>query len=171
MIFGLTDGLTIPFALVAGLSSLGHNYIVILGCLVELIASTISKTAGGWATSKAAEYHYWAERNAEEFKVQYYLESEIQKTIEFMMKFKFNLEKPDPARSLAKRISNWSIIFVSGLIPLLPYFFIRDCVTGLYVFTLSCLILFGYIKGTLAPIRLSGAPSNFVFVEFSVAKI
>ncbi|CAG8649881.1 8035_t:CDS:2 [Funneliformis mosseae] len=60
MIFGLTDGLTIPFALAAGLSSLGHNYIVILGCLVELIASTISKTAGGWATSKAAEYHYWA---------------------------------------------------------------------------------------------------------------
>ncbi|CAI2176976.1 6494_t:CDS:2, partial [Funneliformis geosporum] len=182
MIISLTDGLTIPFALAAGLSSLGHNYIVILGCLVELIASTISKTASGWATSKAAEYHYWAERKEEEFEVRYYLESEIQETIgkfihdimqpyeldsqslaplfeklsnnpekfvDFIMKFKFNLEKPDPTRSLQSALVIGTSYFVSGLIPIIPYFFIKDCVIGLYLsggITLSCLILFGYVK-------------------------
>uniref|UniRef100_A0A1D1XPW1 Vacuolar iron transporter n=1 Tax=Anthurium amnicola TaxID=1678845 RepID=A0A1D1XPW1_9ARAE len=173
---GLADGLTVPFALAAGLSSVGNRHLVILGCLAELMASTISKTVGGWATLKTAEQHFLTERNREILEVKNNLEAEIQEMIDvmqpyeldaqalapiidklvnspenfvdFRMKFESDIEKPDSARSMSSLIIGTSY-FISGLIPLIPYFFIRDCLFGLYIssaITFTCFILFGYIK-------------------------
>ena len=58
--------------------------------------------------------------------------------------------------------------FVSGMIPLIPYFFIKDCLTSLYMssgITLSCLILFGYIKALyLYPSKAIWGSIQSVFV-------
>lgn len=47
-IIGLSDGLTVPFALTAGLSSIGDSRIVVMGGLAELIAGAISMGVGGF---------------------------------------------------------------------------------------------------------------------------
>ncbi|RIA94980.1 Ccc1 family, partial [Glomus cerebriforme] len=199
---GLADGLTVPFALAAGLSSLGNRHLVILGCLVEMIASTITKSIGGWATSKAAEHHYWEERNKEILEIKNNLDSEIQEMIDimqpyeidaqalapvieklvnnpdkfadFMMKFESNLEKPNPTRSLQRSLTIGTAYFVSGLIPLIPYFFIKNCMFDLYIssgITLTCLILLGYIKGlyTYPDKAIWGATQSFFIGLISAA--
>ncbi|KAG9226897.1 hypothetical protein CCMSSC00406_0003430 [Pleurotus cornucopiae] len=58
VIIGLSDGLTVPFALTAGLSSLGESRLVILGGVAELIAGAISMGIGGFLASQAERDHY-----------------------------------------------------------------------------------------------------------------
>lgn len=57
-IIGLSDGLTVPFALTAGLSGLGTSRIVVVGGLAELIAGAISMGIGGFLASQAERDHY-----------------------------------------------------------------------------------------------------------------
>lgn len=47
-VIGLSDGLTVPFALTAGLSSLGESKLVVVGGVAELIAGAISMGIGGF---------------------------------------------------------------------------------------------------------------------------
>jgi vacuolar iron transporter family protein len=56
--FLIQDGLTVPFALTAGLSSLGSARVVVLGGLAELIAGAISMGIGGFLASQAERDHY-----------------------------------------------------------------------------------------------------------------
>ncbi|KLO08771.1 DUF125-domain-containing protein [Schizopora paradoxa] len=58
-IIGLSDGLTVPFALTAGLSSLGNSKLVVLGGVAELIAGTISMGVGGFLGSQSERHHYF----------------------------------------------------------------------------------------------------------------
>ncbi|KAI0074953.1 membrane fraction protein [Panus rudis PR-1116 ss-1] len=58
VVIGLSDGLTVPFALTAGLSSLGESKLVILGGVAELIAGAISMGIGGFLASQAERDHY-----------------------------------------------------------------------------------------------------------------
>lgn len=86
-ILGLSDGLTVPFALAAGLSSLGDSRIVIYGCLagnyflgttisqcksliiykpiIELVSGAISMGLGGYLAAKSEADHYHTERERE----------------------------------------------------------------------------------------------------------
>jgi VIT1/CCC1 family predicted Fe2+/Mn2+ transporter len=57
-VIGLSDGLTVPFALAAGLSSLGESNLVVLGGIAELIAGAISMGIGGFLASQAERDHY-----------------------------------------------------------------------------------------------------------------
>lgn len=57
-VIGLSDGLTVPFALTAGLSSLGESKLVVLGGVAELIAGAISMGIGGFLASQADRDHY-----------------------------------------------------------------------------------------------------------------
>jgi VIT1/CCC1 family predicted Fe2+/Mn2+ transporter len=57
-VIGLSDGLTVPFALTAGLSSLGESKLVVLGGIAELIAGAISMGIGGFLASQAERDHY-----------------------------------------------------------------------------------------------------------------
>ena len=54
-IIGLSDGLTVPFALTAGLSALGNTKVVIYGGLAELTAGAISMGLGGYLGAKSEE--------------------------------------------------------------------------------------------------------------------
>ncbi|CEP17276.1 hypothetical protein [Parasitella parasitica] len=121
------DGLTVPFALAAGLSSLGSSKIVIYGGAAELVSGAISMGLGGYLAARSEIDHYRTERQREEREVEECpqdeedeivdilepygldretiqpliekLRSDPQKFVDFMMKFELNLEMPDPRRS------------------------------------------------------------------------
>ena len=52
-ILGLSDGLTVPFALTAGLSSVGSTHLVVVSGFAELIAGAISMGLGGYLSAKS----------------------------------------------------------------------------------------------------------------------
>ncbi|KAI8391157.1 Ccc1 family [Radiomyces spectabilis] len=160
-IIGLSDGLTVPFALAAGLSSLGNSKIVIYGGAAELVSGAISMGLGGYLAALSEIDHYKTERQREEREVEecpqdeedeiveilepYGLDRETiqpiidklkanpEKFVDFMMKFELNLEMPDPRRSWISALTIGLSYFVGGLIPLLPYIFIDDATLALYV--------------------------------------
>jgi len=167
IILGISDGLTVPFALSAGLSSMGSNHLVITGGLAELISGAISMGLGGYLSAKSEADHYYAERRREEWEVENCLDAEIQeiydimspygldqdalapviekfksdpqKFVDFMMKFELNLEKPDPSRSWQSAVTIGISYFIAGLIPLIPYFFVDNVIVGLYASSLVTL--------------------------------
>ncbi|KAI8067019.1 Ccc1 family [Gilbertella persicaria] len=160
-IIGLSDGLTVPFALAAGLSSLGSSKLVIYGGAAELVSGAISMGLGGYLAARSEIEHYRTERLREEFEVEECpqdeeeeiveilepygldretiqplidrLKSDPQKFVDFMMKFELNLECPDPRRSWISALTIGLSYFLGGLIPLMPYFFIDDAMLALYV--------------------------------------
>lgn len=131
-ILGLSDGLTVPFALAAGLSSLGDSRIVIYGGVAELVSGAISMGLGGYLAAKSEADHYYTEREREAREVELYPDEEeeeiielfepygldresmepmmvrfrqnTEKFVDFMMRFELNLELPDPNRSWVKKL-------------------------------------------------------------------
>ncbi|GBB91979.1 hypothetical protein RclHR1_19470002 [Rhizophagus clarus] len=161
MVLGLSDGLTVPFALAAGLTSLGDSRIVIVGGFAELISGSISMGCGGYLAAKSDLDHYDTERRREEWEVKNCPNEEIkeifdilspygldeasvspiveklknnpEKFVDFMMKLELNLERPDPTRSLKSAFTIGMSYFIGGLIPLIPYFFMEDTTHALLV--------------------------------------
>ncbi|KAI8140836.1 VIT family-domain-containing protein [Fennellomyces sp. T-0311] len=159
-ILGLSDGLTVPFALAAGLSSLGDSRIVIYGGLAELVSGAISMGLGGYLAAKSDADHYITERQREEREVELYPDEEeeeivelfepygldresmepmlarfrenTQKFVDFMMRFELNLEMPDPNRSWISAATIGLSYLFGGLIPLLPYMIITDTTDALF---------------------------------------
>ncbi|RKP14305.1 Ccc1 family [Piptocephalis cylindrospora] len=151
-IIGLSDGLTVPFALAAGLSSLDSTRIVVAAGFAELVAGAISMGLGGYLAARTEADHYDAELAREYREVQEKPEEEAEeiieilepygldratlgpvidrlkqdpdKWVEFMMKFELNLERPDPHRSILSAVTIGGSYLLGGLIPLLPYCFI-----------------------------------------------
>ncbi|KAG9300222.1 hypothetical protein G9A89_002668 [Geosiphon pyriformis] len=177
IVIGLSDGLTVPFALAAGLANFGDPTLVVTAGLAELVSGAISMGLGGYLGAKSEADHYDSERKREEKEVEECLDEEIQevidilvpygidrctlqplinkmvsnpeKFVDFMMKFELNLEKPDPRRIWISAITIGTSYFIGGLIPLLPYFFVSDSGTGLWmsiIVTVCCLAAFGYAK-------------------------
>ncbi|GAA5806785.1 hypothetical protein MFLAVUS_000133 [Mucor flavus] len=160
-IIGLSDGLTVPFALAAGLSSLGSSKLVIYGGAAELVSGAISMGLGGYLAARSEIDHYRTERQREEREVEECpqdeedeiveilepygldrdtiqpliekLKSDPQKFVDFMMKFELNLEMPDPNRSWISALTIGLSYFIGGLIPLLPYYFFENARYALYI--------------------------------------
>jgi VIT1/CCC1 family predicted Fe2+/Mn2+ transporter len=128
MVIGMSDGLTVPFALAAGLSgAVQHNAIVITAGIAEIVAGSIAMGLGGYLAGKTEQEHYQSELNREcdevedipedekkEVKLifaQYGLNELTQNTIadelaknkekwvDFMMKYELGLEKPNVNRA------------------------------------------------------------------------
>ncbi|KAJ7485913.1 VIT family-domain-containing protein [Mycena latifolia] len=81
VVIGLSDGLTVPFALAAGLSSLGESRIVVLGGVAELIAGAISMGIGGFLASQAERDHYRFLRSTTSARVQRSCDSEMEREV------------------------------------------------------------------------------------------
>ncbi|KIW79966.1 hypothetical protein Z517_06581 [Fonsecaea pedrosoi CBS 271.37] len=151
-IIGLSDGLTVPFALTAGLSALGDTKVVIYGGLAELIAGAISMGLGGYLGAKSEEESYHATRKQtkdqilsdpnslsesisaifEPYHLPESLTSEITTHLEkcepdnlvnFVMSFEHALPEPAGSRALTCALTIALGYFVGGFVPLLPYFF------------------------------------------------
>lgn len=151
IVIGMSDGLTVPFALAAGLTgiaSAGPGIIVTAG-LAEIAAGAIAMGLGGYLAAKSDAEHYAKEREREKREVKeipdeekrevaqvfhsYGLSQEDsepivealarhpQKWVDFMMRFELGLEKPDPKRALASAFTIASSYVAGGLIPLAPY--------------------------------------------------
>jgi vacuolar iron transporter family protein len=169
IVIGMSDGLTVPFALAAGLSgAVDSTTVVITAGLAEIAAGSIAMGLGGYLAAKTDAEHYATERatevqetveipEKEEEEVaavfrSYGLPEETVATVvkaissdqnrwvDFMMKFELGLEKPDPKRA---RRSAWTIAgsyVAGGAIPLAPYFFIRSIHFALMVSVIVTLL-------------------------------
>ncbi|XP_058078973.1 vacuolar iron transporter 1 [Magnolia sinica] len=153
VIIGVSDGLTVPFALAAGLSGANASSSLILTAgLAEVAAGAISMGLGGYLAAKSEADHYMRELKREEEEIitvpeteaaeiaeilaQYGLEAHeygpvvdsLRKNpkawLEFMMRFELGLEKPQPRRALESALTIAIAYVVGGLVPLIPYMFI-----------------------------------------------
>ena len=155
IVIGMADGLTVPFALAAGLSgAVASSGLVVTAGLAEIAAGSIAMGLGGYLAAKTDLEHYASERLRELRETQHIPEREAEEVseifrgyglrdeqiaplietlqanptqwVDFMMRFELGLEEPDPTRA---RISAWTIALsyvVGGLIPLLPYMVVSE---------------------------------------------
>ena len=160
VVIGMSDGLTVPFALAAGLSGIVNSTkIVITGGLAEIAAGSIAMGLGGYLAARSDAEHYIKEQETEQHEVDtipdveteevkqvlltYGLEKE-QSTlvanalrqrpsawIEFMMRFELGLEKPNPKRALTSALTIGLSYIAGGFIPLAPYMLIHTAGTAL----------------------------------------
>ncbi|KAJ3346148.1 hypothetical protein HDU83_003353 [Entophlyctis luteolus] len=173
IVVGLSDGLTVPFALTAGLASLGNSRFVVLAGMAEIVAGAISMGLGGYLAGRSELEHYDSEYkreqreiievpDREEDEIPYgmgresvaplidALKSNPKMWVEFMMKYELNLEKPEASRTWISALTIGGSYFMGGLVPLIPYMLISDSYTALYISigcTLVILFIFGYVKG------------------------
>ena len=196
IVLGMADGLTVPFALAAGLSgALVAPRIIVTAGLAEIAAGSIAMGLGGYLAAKTEREHYAAERRrevqetidmpereAEEvanvfrgyglpesqvMSVVQSLRSDVNRWVDFMMRFELGLEEPNPARALQ---SAWLIggsYAVGGCIPLAPYLWSGDTLQALrtsIAVTLVALFLFGYVKGRLTGITPLRGGVHTVFI-------
>jgi VIT1/CCC1 family predicted Fe2+/Mn2+ transporter len=185
IVIGMSDGLTVPFALAAGLSGAVQNTnLIIIAGLAEIAAGSIAMGLGGYLAGKTEIDHYNSELKREYDEVEEVphlekqeikdffsslgLSEEIQdkavdevtrdkeKWVELMMKYELGLDKPDPKRARKSAFNIGISYVVGGLIPLSPYFFVSDGLSGLKisaVITLVCLFIFGYSKSKVTGVN------------------
>src|ERR1700690_72770 len=153
VVIGMADGLTVPFALAAGITgAINASHLVIVAGLAEIAAGSIAMGLGGYLAARSDVEHYAKERlpeqregevippkekeEVEEVLLSYGLDKGQSKLvaealskrpeawIDFMMRFELGLEKPDPKRALNSALTIGLSYIAGGLIPLTPYFLI-----------------------------------------------
>jgi predicted membrane protein (TIGR00267 family) len=169
VVIGMSDGLTVPFALAAGLTgAVSDSSIVVIAGIAEIVAGSIAMGLGGYLAGKTENDHYNSElkREYEEVEripemekkevrdffenlglsedIQVKATEEIAKDkkqwVDFMMKFELGLEKPDPRRATKSALNIGLSYAVGGIIPLSPYFFIADSKEALKFSVVATLI-------------------------------
>ncbi|MES2002997.1 MAG: VIT1/CCC1 transporter family protein [Bacteroidota bacterium] len=181
IVIGMSDGLTVPFALAAGLSGAVKDvHLIVIAGIAEIAAGSIAMGLGGYLAGKTEQDHYTSELRREYDEIERLPEVEKEEVrvffaglgfskelqnqavaelckdkdrwADFMMKHELGLEKPDPKRASKSAFNIGMSYIVGGMIPLSPYFFVDDGITGLKisaVVTLLCLFVFGYFKSKL----------------------
>jgi vacuolar iron transporter family protein len=210
VVIGMSDGLTVPFALAAGLSGAvdASNIIVIAG-IAEIAAGSIAMGLGGYLSGKMEQDHYKHEEKREYYEIEHLREREIAETMEFfanigldkatqelatqqiakdekrwvdfMMKYELGLDKPDPKRATKSALNIGISYIVGGIVPLSPYFFIKDASEALpysVSATLICLFIFGYFKSKITglnpwagALRVTLIGALAAAAAFSIAKL
>ena len=169
VVIGMSDGLTVPFALAAGISgAIAVSHIVVTAGIAEIAAGAISMGLGGYLAAQTDADHYESEvkrewREIDELPVeeraevlsifrQYGLKpDEAEKVtdaliedrgrwVDFMMRFELGLEKPDKRRAPMSALTIGSSYVVGGLVPLVPYMLITDAHRGLVISSVVTLI-------------------------------
>jgi len=162
IVIGMSDGLTVPFALAAGLSgAVDSTRIVITAGLAEIAAGSIAMGLGGYLAARSDAEHYASERVREEREIQEIPDAEAaevagvfegyglsaadssritdalrtkpQAWVDFMMRFELGLEAPDPKRALTSALTIAGAYIVGGFFPLAPYLFVSPARTALLV--------------------------------------
>ncbi|HYX24880.1 MAG TPA: VIT1/CCC1 transporter family protein [Thermoanaerobaculia bacterium] len=160
VVIGMSDGLTVPFALAAGLSGAGaKSSIVLTAGLAEIAAGAIAMGLGGYLAARSDAEHYASERRREDQEIVEKPDDEKQEVkeifltygltepeaeqiveamsqrpkawAEFMMRFELGLEEPDPKRALTSAATIGLSYVAGGAIPLAPYFFVPVAASAL----------------------------------------
>jgi len=166
VIIGMSDGLTVPFALTAGLSGvLDTNHLIIVSGISEIAAGCISMGLGGFLAGQTEVEHYESELKREYEEVEKVPETERQevesifidmgvdkelskqvtlqisqdkdKWVDFMMRFELGLDKPDKDRAIKSALTIAFSYLAGGFIPLFPYLVTSNNQQGFYF---SCMI-------------------------------
>src|SRR5947209_12352700 len=172
IVIGISDGLTVPFALAAGLSgAVSSTGIIVIAGIAEICAGSIAMGLAGYLAGKTEQDHYKSEFQREHYEVDHLRHVEITETkeffaniglspelqdkateeiakdkdkwVDFMMKYELGLDKPDPKRATKSAFNIGLSYVVGGLVPLLPYFFVSSPLTGLkYSVVVTLICLF-----------------------------
>ena len=155
VVIGMADGLTVPFALAAGVSgALTSTHIVVTAGLAEIAAGSIAMGLGGYLAARSDAAHFFSERRREEQEIVEKPGAERQEIVDifqqygvtveecgpvvaalerkpaawrdFMMRFELGLEEPNPKRALRSAITIGGSYIVGGLVPLAPYMLLHD---------------------------------------------
>lgn len=174
VVIGMSDGLTVPFALAAGLTgAVAASKLVVTAGLAEVAAGSIAMGLGGFLAARGDAEHFASELKREQREVVDYPDverAEVREILEgfgvlrehaesvvdalarnpeayvdFMMKFELGLEKPEPRRALQSALTIAGAYIVGGLIPLSPYFFNTDAHAALpFSIALTLVALAGF---------------------------
>jgi len=150
IVIGMADGLTVPFALAAGLTgAVNASHIIIIAGLAEIAAGSIAMGLGGYLAARSDEDHYASEHKREEREIVERLDDEREEVheilesygleresrnlvlaaferhpatwVDWMMRFELGLEKPQPGRAVRSAGTIAVSYIAGGMIPLAPY--------------------------------------------------
>jgi len=184
IVIGMADGLTVPFALAAGLSgAIQQGGIIVTAGLAEIAAGSIAMGLGGYLAAKSDAEHYAAEEKREQLEVKQMPREEMKEVadvfreygiaeehikpvvdamtqkpkqwVDFMMRFELGLERPDPTRARTSAAMIATAYVVGGLIPLAPYMLLHDAHTAL-IFSVSVTLVALFVFGLIKG-RYTGA--------------
>ena len=162
IVIGMADGLTVPFALAAGLSgTVSGTGIVVIAGLAEIAAGSIAMGLGGYLAARTDLEHYISELKREWRETKEMPEEEAEEVagmfrqyemsgaqiapvvdairadrkrwVDFMMRFELGLERPDPKRARRSAATIAGSYIAGGMIPLLPYMLVTDSSTALLI--------------------------------------
>jgi VIT1/CCC1 family predicted Fe2+/Mn2+ transporter len=160
IVIGMSDGLTVPFALAAGLSgAVTETRLIVIGGLAEIAAGSIAMGLGGYLAARGDAEHYEQERLREEREIIEIPEEEKAEVsrvfeaygltkaqsmpivealsehpkswVDFMMRYELGLEAPDPRRAVTSAATIAGSYVAGGLIPLSPYIILGNAARGL----------------------------------------
>src|SRR5436190_23611183 len=149
-VIGMADGLTVPFALAAGLTgAIDTTGLIVTAGIAEIAAGSIAMGLGGYLAARSQAEHYAKERSREQTEVRekpveemeeitdifarygisaeesapvvHALRRRPQAWIDFMMRFELGLERTDPRRALVSALTVGGAYVAGGLVPLVPY--------------------------------------------------
>jgi VIT1/CCC1 family predicted Fe2+/Mn2+ transporter len=169
IVIGMADGLTVPFALAAGLSGADTTArIIVVAGLAEIAAGSIAMGLGGYLAAKNDADHYVSELKREQREVEEIPDEEAREVLEvfetyglthaealpiveslrqrpnqwidFMMRFELGLEPPDPGRAVRSATTIACAYIAGGLIPLAPYMLLASASTALIVSVVATIL-------------------------------
>ena len=156
VVIGMADGLTVPFALAAGLTgtAMATSKLVVIAGLAEIAAGSIAMGLGGYLAARTDRDHYESERArevretvelphkereevADVFRAFGMTEEHIKpvvaaisadqkRWVDFMMRFELGFEEPDPLRARNSAVTIAGSYILGGLVPLSSYMFVTD---------------------------------------------
>jgi VIT1/CCC1 family predicted Fe2+/Mn2+ transporter len=155
IVIGMSDGLTVPFALAAGLSgATDSTAIIVTAGLAEIAAGSIAMGLGGYLAAKSDAEHYAREQRREQREVAEIPEEEMEEVaqvfrgygltreqvapvvhalserpkawVDFMMRFELGLEEPRPERARISALTIGGAYMAGGMIPLTPYIIVSS---------------------------------------------
>jgi VIT1/CCC1 family predicted Fe2+/Mn2+ transporter len=160
VVIGMSDGLTVPFALAAGLTGAATNSgIIVTAGVAEIAAGAIAMGLGGYLASRSESDHYDSEERRERKEIVEVPEQEVEETrqilkqfglhadvtdplikdlsarpddwVNFMMRFELGLEKPQASRAATSAATIAVSYIIGGLVPLAPYLIFQSAQTAL----------------------------------------
>lgn len=166
IVIGMSDGLTVPFALAAGLSgAISSSGLVVTAGIAEIVAGSIAMGLGGYLAGRTETDHYQSELKREYEEVERVPEEEKKEVkavfadfglsealqqqiadelakdkkqwVEFMMRYELGLEEPNPNRATRSALTIGVSYIIGGIIPLSPYLFIDEAQSALVY---SCIV-------------------------------
>jgi len=185
IVIGMSDGLTVPFALAAGLTgAISQTHLIVTAGFAEIAAGSIAMGLGGYLAARGDAEHYASEQAREEEEIVTIPDAEAQEVsdifqtygltpaecatvvaslrqrpkdwVSFMMRFELGLERPDPGRAWKSALTIALAYIVGGIIPLSAYLLVSDIHNALKVSVVVTLAALAVFGGIKG--RFTGVP-------------